>query len=374
MTGPSKNKLPPAERHETDQSLQVERKKTDAEIGRRDAAIEARSDAVVEQARDRADQILEDARELADQGLRREHPTSGQLQAIEQERKAQDAVLVEERQSADDKLSGERDARVRALEQLLKLERQETDGRLLIERDRGDEALAARDDFMGMVSHDVRNLLGGIALSAEMQIEGATDDEAGRRNLKAAKRIQRFTAQITRLITDLMDVASIEAGRFSLRSRPHDVAEVVREAVETFQPLALAKSIVIKTRLPEQAIVVSFDHGRILQVLTNLLSNAIKFSGTGGSVAIDVMPAADGAQISVTDNGEGIDARHLGAVFDRYWQVAAGDRRGVGLGLFISRSVVEAHGGRIWAESELGKGSTFSVTLPQVPKAAEAPR
>jgi signal transduction histidine kinase len=107
-----------------------------------------------------------------------------------------------------------------------------------------------------------------------------------------------------------------------------------------------------------------YDQDRILQVLANLLSNAIKFTGDRGSIAVHVESIGTEVRFSVADTGAGVEPDHLESIFERFWQVTRGDRRGLGLGLFISRCIVEAHGGRIWAESALGRGSTFYFTLP----------
>ena len=107
-----------------------------------------------------------------------------------------------------------------------------------------------------------------------------------------------------------------------------------------------------------------YDPDRVLQVLANLLSNAIKFTDDGGRISTHVEFVGSEVRFSVTDTGAGVEPDHLESAFERFWQVTEGDRRGLGLGLFISKCIVEAHGGRIWAESALGRGSTFYFTLP----------
>lgn len=361
----------PPERHETDQSLHVERQKTDDEIGRQHAAIEQGSDTAVERARGRADEVLEGARERADESLAQGGSSGGQRQALRLERAQEDAATQQERFTADEHASDERQERIRALANLLRFEREQTDERLLIERARGDAALAARDDFMSMVSHDLRTLLGGIALTADMQIRGASDDAVGERSIKAAEKIQRFAARMNRLIGDLVDVASIEAGRLAVTPEQRDAKALIRDTLEAFQPTAAARGISLNTTFADGSLVASLDPERILQVLANLLSNAIKFTGEGGKIAVNVESSGSEVRFSVADTGAGIAGDHLESIFERFWQVTQGDRRGLGLGLFISRCIVEAHGGRIRAESEIGKGSTFSFTLPVAAPSAE---
>ncbi len=353
----------PAEREDTDESLHVEREKTDTELIKRHAAIEEVG-AVISKARGRADEVLEEARHIADEMLEREGSSGDQRRAVEAERQQQDLILQQERASADVKSLAERQGRLAALANLLRLEREQTDDRLEIERARADDALIARDDFMGLVRHDLRSLLGGIALAADLQVKNATSDEAGALNLKLAQRIQRFVARTNRLIGDLDDTASIEAGRFTMAPEAGDVVAVVRECVDAFQPTADAKGIALTLHAAPASIVTRFDRERILQVLANLIGNAIKFTDERGSVSVRVELLEGQVRVAVTDTGRGITPHHLERIFQRFWQEKQGDRRGLGLGLFISKCIVEAHGGRIWAESVPGEGSTLSFALP----------
>lgn len=362
----SKAQKSPTARHETDQSLHVEREKTDEELGRHHAAIEEDSDAAVQQARRRSDEVLSGAREQADDTLEREGSSANERRALRRERAQEDATVREERLTADHTAVEERQARIRALASILQVERGETDERLLIERARGDAALAARDDFMGLVSHDLRTLLSGIVLNAGLVAKNATDDEAGRRNLARARKIQLLTTHMSRLVGDLVDVASIEAGRFAIAPGTGDAKELIRETLEAFRPAASAKGVSLTMPAADGVLLANYDQDRILQVLANLLSNAIKFTGDGGSISVHVESAETEVRFSVADTGAGVEPDHLESIFERFWQVTRGDRRGLGLGLFISRCIVEAHGGRIWAESVPGEGSTFCFTLPLV--------
>jgi signal transduction histidine kinase len=355
---------PPAERGETDRSLHDEREKTDQELDRRHAAMTEASDAAVQQARGRSDEVLADVREQADDTAAREGSSAGERRALRRERAGEDASLREERVVADEREGEDRRARIRALVDILALERGQTDERLLVERARGDEALVAREDFMGLVSHDLRTLLGSVALSAHLLAREAAGDEAGQRVRARATKIQRSTLQMTRLLDDLVDVASIEAGRFSIAPDTSDAKALIRDTLEAFRPAASAKGISLTMALADNVLPAKFDQDRILQVLANLLSNAIKFTGHGGSITVNVEQEGAVVRFSVSDTGAGIAPDHLDSIFERFWQVTQGDRRGFGLGLFICRCIVEAHGGRIWAESTLGKGSTFFFTLP----------
>ncbi len=362
---PRSPRPPPPERADTNESLTGERKKTDQELAKRRQTAEGQADALVERTRAEADHRLESAREKADHKLTRDHASPEHLSAVQQERAHHDAALREERTATDVGLAGERDAEQQALAALLGLERAQTDHRLLLERSRSDADISSRDEFLGMVSHDLRTLLAGIALSAAIQLKHAGDDERGRQIRRSAERIQHFTARMNRLIGDLVDVASIEAGKLSVLPERRDAARLIRETLEAFQPTASAKTLTLTAELREDAILAEFDHDRILQVLANLLSNAIKFTPEGGTISVRVEPVEGEIRFSVADTGIGVPPEQLAPIFERFWQVTSGDRRGLGLGLFISKCIVEAHAGRIWAVSEVGKGSTFFFTLPR---------
>jgi signal transduction histidine kinase len=179
-----------------------------------------------------------------------------------------------------------------------------------------------------------------------------------------AQRIQRSVTRMSRLVGDLVDVASIEADSLAVQSELGDPAGLVLEAVDTLQPLAAAAEISLTAEVIPPLPLVPFDAARIFQVLTNLLSNAIKFTPKNGHVVVRVERVDDMLRFGVRDTGVGIAADKLEAVFERFHQLGTHDRRGVGLGLYISKCIVQGHHGKIWAESKLGQGSTFYFTLP----------
>jgi signal transduction histidine kinase len=360
----SSDKKPQPERDDTDKSLRLEREKSDSELAKTQTAIEAGSDAAIQTTRDQADQTSQEARDKVDVKLARRSTPPEARQIVYQERAHVDAALEEERADSDEKLQAEREEGRRALDALLSMERAETDTRLGVERASSDKGLETRDEFLGMVSHDLRSLLAGVALQAALLKRNAAEDEAGQKTVRAAEKIERFTARMNRLIGDLVDVASIEAGKILVAPSLQDANALVRESGEAFQPLASAQGLSLEVATHGSALMAKFDHERVLQVLANLLSNAIKFTKTGGRISIRVEPVGQEVQFSVTDTGSGIPSQHLAVVFERFWQARGEDRRGLGLGLYISKCIVEAHGGRIWAESQLGQGSTFSFTLP----------
>jgi signal transduction histidine kinase len=219
-----------------------------------------------------------------------------------------------------------------------------------------------------MVSHDLRTILSGIALNAAMLVHEASPDPAGQRVIRRADSVQRFATRATRLVGDLVDVASIEAGRLNVDVEKLDATRLLRETLDTFQPVAAAHGIALAATMADDALLATFDHDRIGQVLGNLISNAIKFTPPEGRIDIAVEPDGSEVRFMVRDTGRGIPADSLAAIFDRFWQTPSTTRRGLGLGLYISKCIVEAHGGRIWAESQLGRGSTISFTLPRAAK------
>jgi signal transduction histidine kinase len=349
---------PLSERGQTDESLRVEREKADEAIGKDLAAIDEAADAVIGRARARADEVLRAARAKTDQQSAT-MPNAQVSRVVTRERMLEDQVLQEERANADETLRAERAEHVA----LLSNEREATDKDLSSERARSDDALATRDEFLGVVSHDLRNLLNAMVGAAELIAKRVSLENHVEEVLTWAQRIQRSGARMNRLIGDLVDVASIEAGVLAVTREVGDPTHVVAEAVDTLQAQASASSIELAAEIVAPSSPAAFDSARILQVLTNLLSNALKFTPTHGRVVVRVERVGDEIRFAVSDTGRGIPADKLEAVFVRFLQLQD-DRRGVGLGLYISKCIVQAHGGRIWVESGIGKGSTFCFTLP----------
>ncbi len=349
-----------AERAQTDESLRLEREKADDALSDHLAAIEETADTVIATARRRADALLAAARGETDRHPKAAHGTSvvareREDSAVMRERAIADRTVREER--AEDQ--AERKERAEEIE-LLARERDDTDNDLSVERERADRALATRDEVLGIVSHDLRDMLAAVMGFAAL-IEKAPNPDAA---TTYARRIGRSGVRMERLIGDLVDVASIAAGALAVTREPADLTPVIVEAVDTFQERATAAGALLSVDLEPPLTGAAFDHARILQVLTNLLINAIKFGPTGGSVVVRASRVGDDIRVSVTDQGVGIPADRIEAVFARFQQVRQDDRRGVGLGLYISKCIVQGHGGRIWADSQPGEGSTFSFTLP----------
>ena len=349
------------ERDQTDASLAVERAKADAKL-QEAHHVEELEDAVIDKARDTADAVVRTARARTDQVSR--STSTPVLPAVAEERRAADHKLASERTDADRVLRAERATRMRFLERLLPLERDQTDLSLMTERARSDDAVANREDILSMVSHDLRDLLGTIVLSASAIVHTVDTGDAGAAQVTTARRIERAAGRMGRLISDLVDIASIDSGKLAIVPVAVDSYETIRDAIETWSPPTLAKGIQLETR-GTGPLGGLFDRDRVLQVLGNLITNAAKFSERGTTIEISAEPAGAFVRFAVRDEGRGIPPTKLESVFERFWQAGKGDRRGLGLGLYISRCIVEAHGGTIWVTSEEAVGSTFWFTVPR---------
>ncbi|MFS8065849.1 MAG: ATP-binding protein [Byssovorax sp.] len=228
-------------------------------------------------------------------------------------------------------------------------------------------AARAREELLATVSHDLRSPLHTIVFSAALIEKSAASP--GSSEARHLERIRRTAEYMDHLLADLVDSAKIEEHRFLVERAPRAVAPLVLDVVEMMLPLAARKAIRLETDLDPAAAssVLWMDRARMSQVLTNLLGNAVKFTPEGGSIVVHTELRPGSLIFSVRDSGAGMPQEDLGRVFDRYWQARQTAQLGTGLGLFIARGIVTAHGGTIWAESELGAGSCFFVSLPTSP-------
>ncbi len=239
----------------------------------------------------------------------------------------------------------------------------------------GEAQLAARqrEEVLAVVSHDLRNLLSTVVMSAAMLERGLPGDPEVPGPKRRAVMIRQASERMNRLIQDLADLASIEAGRLALERRPQDPGRMIEEAVETYRPMAHDRGVRLECRVESDVPLADCDRDRALQVLGNLVSNAVRATGPGGSVMVSARRGGTPwVLFSVEDTGRGIPEDELGHLFDRWRRGRSPGYRGSGLGLAISRGLVEAHGGRIWARSRPGAGTTFRFLLPVAPGAPRA--
>lgn len=225
-------------------------------------------------------------------------------------------------------------------------------------------AIRSREDILAIVSHDLKNPLGAIGMSASLLLKKLSGPEVEPRIRKQAETIRRATDRMEHLIRDLLDMASIQAGRLSVDKAPHELAPLLQESIELHEPLAREKGLALHKALDVEGVRVACDRERVLQVLSNLLGNAIKFCRPGEAITVRAERQGSHVQLAVVDSGPGISEEELPRIFEPYWSGQRHASKGTGLGLFISRGIVEAHGGRMWVESKPGMGSAFYFTLP----------
>jgi len=224
------------------------------------------------------------------------------------------------------------------------------------------QATELRDQVLGIVAHDLRNPLSVILAQLwALKRQGA---ESERRSVKPAEVIERAAKRMNRLIQDLLDVAVMESGQLTIEREQLAARDLIVGAADMQKPLASSSSLELRVELERDLPDIWGDRDRLLQVFENLIGNAIKFTKAGGRITVGAASREHEVLFRVEDTGSGIAPENLRRVFDRFWQASSAGRVGAGLGLPISKGIVEAHGGRIWVESAAGSGSTFFFTIP----------
>lgn len=224
-------------------------------------------------------------------------------------------------------------------------------------------AANAQQEALSIVAHDLRTPLGVIALWAEQLLRTETPDTLGQVAQRGLSVVSRNATNMQRLIADLMDESRLRTGQLPLDRNQHSLSQILADVSE-LRPLAKQRGVVLEVTPPERDCVISCDRGRMNQVLGNLVANAIKFGPSGSTVTVWCEVSAGVARFAVRDQGPGIAPDATQKIFERFWQIDRGRDRGVGLGLYIVKGIVQSHGGHVWVESRLGAGSTFFVSLP----------
>lgn len=222
-----------------------------------------------------------------------------------------------------------------------------------------------KSEFLSTVSHELRAPLHSIGGFMQLLLDDKVEDRATQR--EALETVARQTERLTRLINNLLDVSRMESGWLKLEKGPVQIRDVVREVVAEVRPMAEGRQIALADDTAPELPIVFADHERLAQVIRNLMHNAIKFTPSGGRIVISAAESEGNLVISVEDDGAGISGEAMPHLFERFYQADSSDTRragGTGLGLYICRQIVIAHGGSIWAESEVGKGSTFHLGVP----------
>ncbi len=257
--------------------------------------------------------------------------------------------------------------RIRAEHELEQAYHEEHEAHLLAE-----DATHAREEILAVVSHDLRNPLGTILMGASTLIHAAdANDPKAARVRMVAERIHRQSERMARLIEDLVDFARIEGGELELERRKCAPEKILTATSELFAPIAKERGLHFEIELDPDLPQVDCDSARVVQLLSSLLTNAVKVTPKNGKIVMGARAEASGVTFFVRDTGPGIEADELATLFERYWRSKQSSYKGAGLGLAIARGIVEAHTGRIWADSKVGSGSTFYFTLHQA-RAANA--
>lgn len=385
----------PAEklRDKTDKSLEDERGKTDEYLDKKSKKVEDETSQIIRLNRLVADKKRDNKRAEIDHGKieQRLDLTSEDTSQVEHkdlmlERARSDKAQNVEREEEDRARSKERFQKRLIAEALLENERKETDSNLLDERvcfdvdseqnsrllsdekhshDLTKAELVTRDQFLAIVSHDLKNPLTSISMSAGLMRRNLSKEMSDKDSLlKNVGLIERSVANMDRMISDLLDVERMANNKLELRLERIDLYALLQECKSLFAPVVLNKSFSLNIDPCSEPMFATIDHDKILQVLSNLIGNALKFTPNGGAITISIRKQNSEVTISVADNGPGIPKNKMELIFQRFSQLKTNDRRGLGLGLFISKWIVEAHKGHISVDSEVGKGSVFSFTLP----------
>lgn len=228
-------------------------------------------------------------------------------------------------------------------------------------------AEASREEVLAVLAHDLRSPVAAIRFNLDALDRVMQYGNSGRTSPEdLIARIRQSAGRAERLISDLLDRARMESGTFRIERSSLDALRLAREAAELMMPIAAAKGVRFLLDVPSDSCPLLGDRSRLLQALSNLIENAIKFApARDGGVELNLTRSGRELAFCVSDNGSGMTEEDSARVFDRFWRKPGDRRQGVGLGLAIARGIVEAHGGRIWAESRPGAGARFCFALPR---------
>jgi signal transduction histidine kinase len=224
------------------------------------------------------------------------------------------------------------------------------------------QAVRMREDLLGIVAHDLRNPLSGILMRCSLLLETLPQDQAGSLVRRDVEAMRRSSHRMEWLLRDLLAFAKIQSGGLPIERQPSDLADLLAEAIDSVAPLAGKRKVTVETQLLAN-VQVRCDRERFLQIFSNLIGNAIKFTKADGSIGIRTEQRGAEVRFAISDDGPGIAADEQSRLFQRYWQKHPRSG-GIGLGLYVTRTLVEAHGGIIGVQSTPGAGSTFFFTLP----------
>ncbi len=315
---------------------------------------------------------------------------------VQRERKKTDRSLLAERKKVDDAIIKENKGKVQGEKQLAEAsaiaeDRKDTDTDLARERLKADSgiqnmdqildkeiaahfdtktSLTSRDEFLAIVSHDLRNPIGTIVSCADLLLEDSSPNKMQPELKKWIELMKRNADTALALISDLLDMERISSNKLIMSYADHNLVDLLQQSLENFARAAQAKSLHLQMTSSEESIVMRCDSHRILQVLSNLIGNAIKFTAPGGKITLALHKRGEwDIEVTVRDTGPGIPLDQQESLFQRFSQLGRSDRQGLGLGLYIAKKIIDAHSGHLWVKSIVGVGSTFGFTLPQSGKA-----
>jgi two-component system, NtrC family, sensor histidine kinase GlrK len=225
---------------------------------------------------------------------------------------------------------------------------------------------AMKSDFFSLMAHELRTPLSSIKAGISLLMKNSDRWDAGKRD-RVLTIVSEECIRLIGLVNSLLDFSKMEAGMISFNLASGDIESLIGKAIAEIEPLSTTKRIIIEFDGTGETPAVMMDTERILQVLRNLLGNALKFTPEGGRIKVSSRPVPGGLEVSVTDSGQGISEEDRTMIFVKYKQASAdipAKTTGTGLGLAIAKHIVDAHGGRIWVESQIERGSTFSFFLP----------
>lgn len=226
------------------------------------------------------------------------------------------------------------------------------------------ELLSLREGFLAIVSHDLKNPLGAISSCAEMVLKGITNEKLGPETKDWVRLIKRNADTSLRMINDILDMERITNDKLEIHTAKNHLASIIKDVIDSFFHMASTKKIEIQFNPDEKCGHIFCDRDRILQVLSNLMCNAVKFTPDRGTILIKTVAKDNEVMVSVCDTGPGIPPEKMNTIFERYEQLKSKNRSGLGLGLYISKTLIEAHGGKIWVESKVGEGTQLNFTIP----------
>lgn len=223
----------------------------------------------------------------------------------------------------------------------------------------------ARKELLSIVSHDLKSPLNALLILNDLLIKNMPqNDQSSDRSRKLLEKSYQVAENMKKMIHDLLDASRIEAGKLEINPVKCSGESVLNQSLELIEPSATAKNITIEKLIPSDLPPLLADSERLAQIFSNLLSNAVKFTYPEGHIEIQAKAIKSNVEFSIRDNGPGISPKDQERLFERFWQAEKSKKLGTGLGLSICKELVLAHGGKIWFESKLGKGTTFFFTIP----------